>query len=229
MHYYPVNLKIAGRPCLVIGGGRVAERKVKGLLACAAKVTVISPELTAELASLHRENRIIWRNRPYRSGDLTGAFLAIAATDDEQTQEAVQKEAERENILLNIADVPQRCNFILPSFLSRGDLTIAVSTGGKSPALAKQIREQLEERFGPEYANYLDLLGAVRAVILQQGWSAAANKPLFEKLLNPEMPLWLRGQEWAKVEAHLQKVLPETIGRDCLNQIKIKFQSMGNA
>lgn len=229
MRYYPVSLKIAGRSCLVIGGGRVAERKVLGLLVCEGQVTVISPELTPGLAALHREGRITWRNRPYRPGDLAGAFLVIAATDDEQTQAAVQKEAVQEKILLNIADVPQCCNFILPSTLGRGDLTIAVSTGGKSPALAKQIREQLEERFGPEYAIYLDLLGALRAIILQQGWSATANKPLFEKLLHPEMPLWLRRQQWSKIEAHLQAILPEAIGRDCLNQIKIQFQSMGNA
>ncbi|MDA8164897.1 MAG: bifunctional precorrin-2 dehydrogenase/sirohydrochlorin ferrochelatase [Desulfobacteraceae bacterium] len=229
MRYYPVNLKIAGRPCLVIGGGRVAERKVKGLLACGARVTVVSPELTPRLAALHRENRIAWHDRSYRPGDLAGAFLAIAATDDEPTQEAVQQEAEQDNILLNIADVPHRCNFILPSILSRGDLTIAVSTGGKSPALAKQIREQLEEQFGPEYALYLDLLGKLRAIILEQEWPTTANKPLFESLLHPDMPLWLRTGEWLKIEAHLQAVLPEAIGRTCLNRLKLQFQSAGSA
>jgi precorrin-2 dehydrogenase / sirohydrochlorin ferrochelatase len=229
MRYYPVNLKIADRPCLVIGGGRVAERKIMGLLACGARVTVVSPELTPGLAALHREERIAWHNRPYRQGDLAGAFLVIAATDDKPTQDAIQQEADRDNILLNIADVPRRCNFILPSILSRGDLTIAVSTGGKSPALAKQVREELEERFGPEYAIYLDLLGVLRAIILQQEWPASTNKPLFENLLHPEMPLWLREQEWIKIEAHLQAVLPEAIGRTCLNQLKIQFQAAGNA
>jgi precorrin-2 dehydrogenase / sirohydrochlorin ferrochelatase len=225
MRYYPVNLNISHRACLVIGGGSVAERKAKGLLACGALVTVISPEISAGLLALLAEKQISWLSRPYQAGDLAGAFLVIAATDDDRAQQAVQEEAESRNILLNVADVPERCNFILPSILSRGDLTIAVSTSGNSPALAKQVRERLEELFGPEYELYLELLGSLRTAVLEQGLPPAANKVLFQKLLHPEMPTWLRTREWPRIEQHLRRVLPQNVGLDWLNETKDKLPS----
>ena len=228
--YYPVCLDITGRSCLVIGGGRVAERKVRGLLASGARVTTISPRLTPGLAELHTAARIDWRARTYRPGDLADAFLVIAATDDEATQRAIQQEADRENTLLNIADVPQRCSFILPSTLRRGALTISVSTGGNSPALAKQLREELEHRFGPEYAHYLELLGRLRTAILALGGPTASNKELFQKLLHPDLLDWIREGDWPKIEEHLQAVLPGTIDLSSLGGLKEQFSSpAGNA
>jgi precorrin-2 dehydrogenase / sirohydrochlorin ferrochelatase len=225
MRFYPVNLNIAGRPCLVIGGGAVAERKVRGLLGCDALVSVISPELSSGLLELEKQERIVWRPRPYRPGDLAGFFLVIAATDNDDTQQAVQAEAARENILLNVADVPGRCNFILPSILSRGDLTISVSTGGKSPALAKQVREQLEGHFGPEYEPYLEMLGILRTAILNQGFPSAVNKILFQKLLHPEMPAWFRAKNWARIESHLRSAMLDKVALDCLGDFKDHLQS----
>jgi precorrin-2 dehydrogenase / sirohydrochlorin ferrochelatase len=225
MRFYPVNLHIAGRPCLVVGGGAVAERKIRGLLACDATVTVISPALSPGLLELEQQKRLAWRQRPFRPGDLAGSFLVIAATDDDDTQQAVQAEADRENILLNVADVPARCNFILPSILCRGDLTISVSTGGKSPALAKQVREQLEGDFGPEYGPYLELLGIMRAVILKQGLPSAVNKVIFQNLLHPEMPAWFRAKDWPKIESHLRSATPASIGLECLGDFKDHLQS----
>ncbi|MCK5480251.1 MAG: bifunctional precorrin-2 dehydrogenase/sirohydrochlorin ferrochelatase, partial [Gammaproteobacteria bacterium] len=151
MSYYPVCLDLDGRPCVVVGGGKVAERKVKGLLACHAQVKVISPELTEELSRMHAEGMLEWLARPYRKGDLAHTFLVITATDDEQAQQLVQEEAGEQNKLLNVVDVPQRCNFILPATVRRGDLTVAIATGGKSPALAKKLRKEFEKRIGPEY------------------------------------------------------------------------------
>jgi precorrin-2 dehydrogenase / sirohydrochlorin ferrochelatase len=225
MRFYPVNLNIAGRPCLVIGGGAVAERKVRGLLICNALVTVISPELSAGLLELEGQKRIAWLRRPYRPGDLAGSFMVIAATDSDDTQQAVQEEADRENILLNVADVPARCNFILPSILCRGDLTISVSSGGKSPALAKQVREQLEGYFGPEYEPYLEMLGILRTAILKQGLPSAVNKLMFQKLLHPKMPAWFRAKNWPRIESHLRSAMPADVGLDCLADFKDHLQS----
>jgi precorrin-2 dehydrogenase / sirohydrochlorin ferrochelatase len=223
MRYYPVNLNIAGRRCLVIGGGQVAERKTKGLLACDAMVTIISPDLSDGLAILKAGGRITWLDRPYRPGDLASAFMVIAATDDEQTQQAVQAEADCENILLNVVDVPDRCSFIVPSILSRGDLTISVSTGGKSPALAKQVREELEGSFDPEYGRYLEFLGSLRAIILKQRLCSSINKDLFQNLLHPEMILWLRDEDWPKIETHLRATLPESVFLAIVHDLKEKF------
>ena len=138
MHYFSICLDLSGKICIVIGGGKVAERKVQGLLACGARVTVVSPELTTGLEELAAEEKINLIQRPYQEGDLLGAFLAIAATDEPQVQRRVHAEAMHANLLLNVADVPELCNFILPASLRRGDLVIAVSTGGRSPALARR-------------------------------------------------------------------------------------------
>ena len=146
MSFYPICLDLEAHHCVVVGGGRVAERKVLGLLSCRAQVSVISPLVTNELHLQHANGTILWIDREYRQGDLAGAFLVIAATDDEETQKQVYEEADANNLLLNVADVPHRCNFILPATARRGDLTISVSTAGKSPALARKIRMELEKR-----------------------------------------------------------------------------------
>ena len=150
MSFYPICLDLVERLCVVVGGGRVAERKVMGLRSCSAQVSVISPELTESLLQLHSDGSIQWINREYEPGDLQGAFLVIAATDDEETQKQVYEEAASLNILLNVADVPQRCNFILPATMRQGDLVISVSTAGKSPAVARKLRMELEKRYGAE-------------------------------------------------------------------------------
>ena len=220
MPYYPICLDINDRHCIVIGGGRVAARKVQGLLDHGARVTVISPELTGELAALHAADRLAWRERPYREGDLGGAFLVIAATDDPQVQARVHAEAEEGNILLNVADVPKWCNFILPATVRRGDFTLAVSTGGKSPALAKQLRQELEAQFGEEYAILLEVLGALRPLVLALGWPHADNKVLFARLLHADMPAWIRDNRWDKVTGHLRGVLGDDVSLDCLAEIQ---------
>jgi siroheme synthase-like protein len=161
---YPINLvRLEERRCVVVGGGDVARRKVESLLeAGAQQVVVISPELGDGLAQLQRRGRIQHLQHDYRPGDLEGAFLVIATTDDPEVNRAVWQEAEASDILVNVADDPEHCNFIVPSTLRRGDLVIGVSTGGQSPALAASLRRHLEQVFGPEYSAFLELAGGLR-------------------------------------------------------------------
>lgn len=219
MSYYPVSLNLEGRSCVVVGGGKVAERKAKGLLACGAVVRVVSPELTKPLATLCKEKVLIWTKRKYREGDLAKAFLVIAATDDLEVQRRTYEEAERRGILINVADVPQKCNFILPATVRRGDFTISVSTAGKSPALAKYLRRELEKRFGPEYKILIDILGVLRRGVLDKGQAQADNEPLFTRLVHEEMPTWIKDEKWDRVARHIRSVLGEDVNLDWLKGI----------
>lgn len=160
--YYPVALDLRRRRCVVIGGGAVAERKVDVLLDCEARVALIAPQVTPHLRKLASDKAIELYERQYRPGDLAGAFVAMGATDDPQVNEAVYQEAVERGLLVNIADDPAHCNFIVPATVRRGDLAIAITTGGKSPALARQLRQELEELYPPEYAQHLDELYAFR-------------------------------------------------------------------
>lgn len=139
--YYPIFLDIEGKKCVVIGGGNVAKRKIKGLLRAKANVVVISPDLDNEL-----KNRVLWIGREYKDGDLEDAFIAIAATNNKEVNQMVYNEAEMKGILVNIVDNPDLCRFIVPSIIKRDDFTIAISSGGKDPSLSKKIRLTLEER-----------------------------------------------------------------------------------
>lgn len=220
MHYFPICLDIAGRHCVVIGGGRVAERKVRALMEYDARVTVISPEMTEALASLHEKERLIWLNRAYQEGDLTDVFLVIAATGDPDVQKRVHDEANRNNILLNVADVPKWCNFILPATVRRGDLSISVSTGGKSPALASHLRQKLEEQFGSEYEVLLSLLGGLRSEVLDQGRPHEENKDLFNQLLHPKMVEWVRNGDWESIETHIRNYVGSEIASSSVQNAK---------
>ena len=223
MSFYPICLDLDLKPCVVVGGGRVAERKVLGLLSCSAQVSVVSPVLTEELQSQHAKGNILWIDREYRQGDLSQAFLVIAATDDEETQKQVYEEAVSNNLLLNVADVPQRCNFILPATVRRGDLAIAVSTAGKSPALARKLRMELEKRFGPEYEILVDILGAIRPEILSFGLSQSENEKLFKQLLHDDMEEWIKNKNWNSIKNHLRAVTEDRIGDDWLPGIRTLF------
>lgn len=211
MKYFPVNLDIRARACIVIGGGKVALRKTQGLLKYGGKVTIISPKLEEELTNLVQMKQITWKNRPYKTGDLHKAFLVIAATDDPAIQEAVYTEAEQHNLLLNVADVPKWCNFILPATVQRGDLSISVSTSGKSPALAKKLRKELEKQFGLEYDLLLKVLGRLRPHVLAKERPHEENKILFEKLLHPDLVDWVRQKNWPALHGHVTSVLGEDI------------------
>lgn len=212
MRYYPVYLDIEGRRCLVVGGGQVGTRKVKTLLECGARVKVISPEVTSALTELADQGRIDLELRTYRSADLDEAFLVIGATDDQALNRQIHRDAEAAQRLCNIADQPALCNFVLPSIINQGDLTIAISTAGKSPAFAKHLRRQLTEQFGPEYGQMLELMGAIRQRLLAAEHAPEQHKPLFEQLIRRGLLELIKARDQRGIDALLQEVLgPEFV------------------
>jgi precorrin-2 dehydrogenase/sirohydrochlorin ferrochelatase len=207
MRDYPIHLDIQNRNCLVVGGGGVGTRKVTTLLNCGAKVTVVSPEISQRLHNLAETAPLTLKSRPYRCADLAGMFLVIGATDDETLNEQISSDAERRNTLCNIADRPEKCNFILPSIVRRDDLVITISTSGRSPALAKKLRKTLERRFGPEYGAFLKLMGAIRSKLLSQAHEPEAHKPLFEQLIDSNLIALIQEGKTADINALLAKIL----------------------
>jgi len=207
MRYYPIHLDIQNRNCLVVGGGGVGTRKVTTLLNCGAKVTVVSPEISQQLHNLAETAPLTLKSRPYRCADLEGMFLVIGATDDETLNAQISSDAERRNTLCNIADRPEKCNFILPSILRRDDLVITISTSGRSPALAKKLRKTLERQFGPEYGDFLKLMGAVRSKLLSQAHEPEAHKPLFEQLIDSNLIALIQAGKTEDINALLAKIL----------------------
>jgi len=184
--YYPVFLNLRGRWAVVVGGGAVAEQKVVGLVEAGACVTVVSPEVTWKLEDLAATRAIAIRRRPYRRGDLEGAFLAIAATDDRTANAAVWAEAEERGVPLNAVDDLRHCSFIAPSVHREGDIAVAVSTAGKSPALAVRLRERIGALIGPEHARLLDLLGELRAEIAARVPDARARTRLWYRIVDSD-------------------------------------------
>jgi precorrin-2 dehydrogenase/sirohydrochlorin ferrochelatase len=185
--FYIACLKLTGRRCVVIGGGEIGLEKVEGLLACDGEVTLVAPEAEPALAEYARERSIAWERRAYAgAGDLEGAFMAIAATDDTDVNIAVFEDAERRAMLVNVVDVPPLCNFILPAIVRMSPLAIAISTAGASPALAKRMKREIEAQFGEPYAQLAVLLGEVR------GWAKGTlatyqeRKEFFEGIVNGE-------------------------------------------
>jgi precorrin-2 dehydrogenase / sirohydrochlorin ferrochelatase len=207
MKYYPVNLDIRGRKCLVVGGGDVGTRKVTTLITCGAKVTVVSPIISSRLKDLSAKGVIQIKQREYCSSDLHDMFLVIGATSDEKINLRISEDAEQKNLLCNIADVPEACNFILPAIVARGDLIIAISTSGNSPAFAKKLRKNLEKQFGEEYALFLNLMGAIRKKLLIQTHEPEAHKHLFEQLLDAGMLDMIREKKIEDINILLLKTL----------------------
>ena len=207
MKYYPVHLDINNRKVLVVGGGSVGSRKVKTLLDCGARVTVVSPEVSRQLRELAASGDIKLAERSYQSEDLNGVFVVIGATDDETLNQQISSDADRLNTLCNIADRPEVCNFILPSIVQRDDLVITISTSGQSPALAKKLRKALENQFGEEYGTLLQLMGAIRKKLLQQAHEPEAHKPLFEQLINSDLIVMIQAGKTEEIDMLLFDIL----------------------
>lgn len=210
MPYYPVFLRVADRRCVVIGGGEVATRKVATLLEAGARVTVISPRLTAALAAQVADGSLEHQARPYRSGDLRGSFLAYAATDDESVHEQIAHDAAAEGVLLNVVDRPQLCTFIVPAVLRRGELQVAVSTGGGSPALAACVRDAVDAALGDEYEQALAVLSRLRVRLRDAGLSSDQRQRAFQGLVSGELLDGLRAGDVAAVD----RVLAQFAGSD---------------
>jgi siroheme synthase-like protein len=181
---YPVVLRLAGRRVVVIGGGAIAERKIEGLLEAGARVTVVSPDITRRIEAWAAAGAVALERRRHETGDLSDAALAYAATDDEAVNRAVVEEAEAKGIWLNVVDRPERCGFFAPAVVRRGDLSVAISTNGASPALARRLREKLERQLGPEYARALETLRAERRRLLREEPDPARRREALEALLD---------------------------------------------
>ena len=211
MRYFPVYLDIRDRTCLVVGGGAVGTRKAQTLLRAGARVTVVSPDVSDKLQALADDHQIRWHRRPYTADDLAGIFLAFGTTDDRDLNRRISEDAGRRGILCNIADQPDRGQFVLPSVVARGDLLISISTSGKSPALARRIRRQLEHEFGDEYAVMISLLGTLRKRLLRQGHDPRGHKAQLETLLDSELLEWIRNGDTERIDRFLRRHFGETV------------------
>jgi siroheme synthase-like protein len=186
MTLFPMFVKLNGRRVLVVGGGEIAASKMDGLLQAGAKVVVVSPAVNAQVAGFVRERKIEWLPKEFSADDLEGAFLVIAATSVPSVNESVYRAADSRGLLCNAVDDIENCHFYYGSVVQRGDLQIAISTNGKSPALAQRLRKELESQFGPEYENWLEWLGAARDVLRSSGASQAQNKEVLHNLASRE-------------------------------------------
>ena len=211
---YPVCLDIAERLCVVIGGGQVAERKVRGLLISAGVVRVVSPEVTRGLLSLIENRAVEWRQKKYHPSDLEGAFLVFAATNLSTVQAAVHRDARAAVLLINVANAPQLCTFQVPATIRRGDLTVSVATNGKSPAVAAMVRKRLEREFGEEWALLTRLAFLLREQMLAEEDRNMEVKNLFQKILHDDIVDWLRERQWANIQQHLESVLGRPVDRE---------------
>jgi len=173
MILFPAFLKLAGRRCLVVGAGPVAEEKIEGLLRAGAEVRVVAPSATRRIRELARKRKIHWHERVFRAPDLGGALLVVAATSSPSLHAQIYRLAQRRGVLCNVVDDPEHCDFYYGSVVRRGELQIAISTGGHSPALAQRLRKEMEKKFGAEYKEWLKELGKIR-------------KRLFAKKITPE-------------------------------------------
>ena len=185
--YYPAFINVGDRKCVVIGGGNIGQEKVEKLLECGATVVVISPQVNDGVREMAGSGRVTWMQREYQPGDLDGAFIAIAATDDNAANRAISAEAEERNVLLNVVDVTHLCTFIAPSVARRGDVTIATSTAGASPALARKFREELSRSRLIEYADLTPILSEARTELKRRGvtvhpdhWQACITEEMLD-------------------------------------------------
>ena len=179
---FPIFLKLESRTCLVVGAGTVAEGKIQGLLGERAKVKVVAPEATPQIRQWAAEGAIEWGQREFASGDLEATFLVIVATSSRDVNALVFSEAHARGILCNAVDDPPNCDFYYPAVVRRGDLQIAISTGGRSPALAQRIRQELEQQFGPEYESWVAELGTQREELAATNLDPEVRKQILHEL-----------------------------------------------
>jgi siroheme synthase-like protein len=199
--YYPIFVEMAGRRCLVIGGGRVAEGKVQGLLAAEADVTLIAPALTPDLRALAEEGRVRWQERAYRDGDLEGFEACFVATDDGVVNAAVAAEGKRRRVWVNAADDPANCDFILPAVIRQGQVVLAASTGGASPALARRLREELTDYLSEDFAPLADLLNEVRTELRRR--QVSVDPETWQAAIDGRLRALLAQRRYEEARTHL--------------------------
>ena len=215
---YPIFLQLEGKIALVVGGGKVAQRKVETLLRCGASIHIISKVLTDKLKRLINSSDVRFLGEEMRDEFLDDAFIVIAATDDKKLNSEVSLSARNRGLLVNAVDQPADCNFIVPSIVRKGDLSIAISTSGKSPALAKRIRKELDGQFGNEYEAFLNLMGGLRKEVLAMGLSQEENSRIFHEIVDGGIMEALAKNDLTRVESSLARILPQGINiRDLLS------------
>ncbi|HEX6903112.1 MAG TPA: bifunctional precorrin-2 dehydrogenase/sirohydrochlorin ferrochelatase [Thermoanaerobaculia bacterium] len=207
MSHYPVYLDLRNRACFVIGGCGMAEEKVRGLLESKARVTVISADLNEELNRMAAEGRIDWISRRFRRGDLRNACLVIVVGQPPAVTDAVWEETRGRNVLVNTLDDVPHCDFIAPSIVRRGDLTVAISTGGKAPVMAVRLRQRLERELGEEHAKFLELAGKVRKPLAQLWPDFATRKELWYRLIDSDVIHLLRRGDEATALNRFEEIL----------------------
>lgn len=207
MKYYPINLDLARKRCVVVGGGRVAERKIRTLLEFQAAVTVVAPWVNSEIAELIREGKISHKVGEYESRDLEGATLVIGATNDRTINSRISTDAENLGVLVNIVDDPALCNFILPSALIRGDVVIGISTGGSSPLLSKKIKKQIESVIGDEYGILAALMGRLRPEVKQTVEDEEERIQIWHRILDSDVLELIRQGRLADAEKRARECI----------------------
>ncbi len=208
MNYYPVNLNIEKKKCVVVGGGKVATRKAKKLMECGATVFIISPVFSKTLVDFSKKtDRMHLFKKKYEPCDLDEAFIVIAATNSKKTNLKINQDAKKRLILLNIADAPALCDFTVPASIIRGDLLITISTGGKSPGLAKKIRSNLENEFSKEYADLINLIGSVRDKLIKDNSIAKLNSAVLDKFLKKETLDLIKTKNTEEINSLLSEIL----------------------
>ena len=210
MELYPINLKLTGRKCAVIGGGAVAERKVRALLAAGAEVSVFSPMLTAGLDELKQAGCLVWVPRTYKSGDLDHFFLVFCATNDSQINRQAAAEANAAGALVNIADAPDLSDFYVPAHVNHGELLLTVSTGGGSPALARKLKDELAAKYGPEYGRYLALVTKLRTEMKERLATSKERETFWREAIDQETLNLLKQGKFGEAEERMRNAACST-------------------
>ena len=204
MELYPINLKLTGRRCAVIGGGAVAERKVRALLAAGAEVSVFSPALTSGLSDLQETGRLAWVMRAYQVGDLHNFFLVFCATNEPEINRQAAADAQAAGALVNIADAPDLSDFYVPAHVAQGDLLLTISTGGGSPALSRRLRQELAARYGPEYGYYLALIAKLRPEMKERLATAKEREKFWRETIDQETLDLLKEGKFSEAEERIR-------------------------
>ena len=211
--FYPAFIDLTNRPVLVVGGGAVAERKVESLLEAEARVTVVSLEVTELLQDHANSKRITLQKRAFAPADIDGVSLVISATDDPSTQKEVASIAASKNILVNTVDKPELCSFIVPAILRRGDITVAISTSGKSPSLAAELRARLGRVLTDDVARTASVLGTVRQEVHERFSNSDERKRVFDSIINSGIVEWIGGYDDAAALERVRNMIKEMVDR----------------
>jgi siroheme synthase-like protein len=217
MGYLPIFIQVGGKPCLVVGGGAIAVRRISALLEAGALVTAISPKPVPELMTVVKNANITLLAREYRDGDMASSMLVFAATNDAALDERISREAARRGIPVNVADSPLLCSFIVPAVVKRGELQIAISTGGASPALSRHFREELENRYGPEYGQMVEVLRAARHWLRAEKIDPQHRAEKLSALANSDIHVRLRDCDYAGA----REIVVQILGGDVVDESEL--------